>query len=326
MNNRELLRKADMALSDLTSNGGLLTPEQGNAFIRKLILQPTLMAVIRVVEMNAPQRNINKIQFGTRILRAATSATALSSGDRAKPTTSQVQLNTDEVVAEVRLPYDVIEDNIERGNIGQNVDGSGGAGSPASGGLVATIQTLMVEAASRDLEEMCINGDTTSTDAYLALQHGFIANLMSNGHVVNVAGGSVTRGMFKSALQSLPPQYHRDRASLRHFLSVDNEIEYRDTLAARATGLGDNTITGFNPVFGFGVPVQPVQLMPNDQGLMCNPLNLIMGIQRQITLEFDKDISARVYKLVLTARVALQIEETDAGVVYNRIGGVNWNT
>jgi hypothetical protein len=323
MNNRELLRKADIALSDLTSNGGLLTAEQGNAFIRKLILQPTMMAVIRVVEMNAPQRNINKIQFGSRILRAGTSATALSQADRSKPTTSQVQLNTDEVVAEVRLPYDVIEDNIERGNIGLNSDGSGGSGQPASGGFVDTIQTLMVEAASRDLEELAIQGDESSTDDYLALEDGYIADLTSNGNVVNVLGGTVARSMFKSGLQSLPPQYHRDRASMRNFLSVDNEIEYRDTLAARSTGLGDNTITGFNPVFGFGVPVQPVHLMPNDHGILTNPLNLIMGIQRQITLEYDKDISARVYKMVLSARVAVVVEEPEAAVVYNNIGGID---
>lgn len=323
MNNRELLRKADIALSDLSGNGGLLTAEQGNAFIRKLILQPTMMAVIRVVEMNAPQRNINKIQFGSRILRAGVSATALSSGDRSAPTTSQVTLNTDEVIAEVRLPYDVIEDNIERGNIGMNSDGTGGAGQPASGGFVDTIQTLMVEAASRDLEELAIQGDESSTDNFLALEDGYIADITANGNVVNALGATVARSLFKSGLQSLPPQYHRDRASLRHFLSVDNEIEYRDTLAARATGLGDNTITGFNPVFGFGVPVQPVHLMPNDHGIMTNPLNLVMGIQRQITLEYDKLISERVYKLVLSARVALVVEEAEAAVVYNNVGGAN---
>ena len=323
MNTRELLRKADLALSDLTSNGGALTAEQGNAFIRRLIKEPTMLGVIRIVEMNASQRNINKIQFGTRILRAGVSATALSSGDRSKPTTSQVQLNTNEVVAEVRLPYDVIEDNVERGNIGSNSDGSGGAGSPASGGLVATIQTLMVEAASRDLEELAIQGDTSSTDDFLALDDGFIADMTANGNVYDALGATLQRSTFKAALQSLPPEYHRDRASMRNFFSVDNEIEYRDTLAARATGLGDNTITGFNPVFGFGVAIQPVHLMPNDHGLLTNPLNLIMGIQRQISLEYDKEISDRVYKMVLSARVAVVVEESSAAVVYNNVGGID---
>ena len=75
--NTSLLRKADIAIADLQSNGGELTPEQGNAFIRKLIKQPTLIRVCRVIEMVSPIRKINKIGFGSRILRKATSATAL---------------------------------------------------------------------------------------------------------------------------------------------------------------------------------------------------------------------------------------------------------
>ena len=41
--NSSLLRKADLAIADLQSNGGELSPEQGAAFIRKLIKQPTLI-------------------------------------------------------------------------------------------------------------------------------------------------------------------------------------------------------------------------------------------------------------------------------------------
>ncbi len=126
--NGSLLRKADLAIADLSTNGGVLNPEQGAAFIRVLIKQPTLIRVCRVVEMTAPIRKINKIGFGSRILRAATSATALTQNGsngtaldgRAKPTTSQIQLQTKEQIAEVRIPYDVMEDNIERATTAQN--------------------------------------------------------------------------------------------------------------------------------------------------------------------------------------------------------------
>jgi hypothetical protein len=60
--------------------------------------------------------------------------------------------------------------------------------------------------------------------------------------------------------------------------------------------------------------------MPASKGLYCNPLNLIFGIQRRITIEYDKDIRARTFIIVLTTRVANQIEETDAVVTYNNIG------
>ena len=68
--------------------------------------------------------------------------------------------------------------------------------------------------------------------------------------------------------------------------------------------------------------MKSVQLMPEALGLFTNPLNLIFGIQRQISLEFDKNISERVYIVVLTARVAVQVEETDAIVKYTNIGTV----
>src|ERR1700745_3185278 len=122
--NESLLQKADLAIADLNANGGVLEPEQGASFIRKLIKTPTLIRVCRVVEMSSPQRKINKIGFGQRILRKATSATALTQnaanglstglGGRAKRTADQITLTTKEQIAEVRLPYDVLEDNIER--------------------------------------------------------------------------------------------------------------------------------------------------------------------------------------------------------------------
>lgn len=319
--NKSLLEKADIALTDLSSNGGLLNPEQSNQFIRKLIKSPTVINVARVVEMAAPTRKINKIQFASRILRAATSGTALAEADRSKATTEQIELNSQEVIAEVRIPYDVIEDNIERGNIGQDSDG--GAGTPASGGFVDLMLTLMAERASLDLEELALRGDDTSTDDYLALTDGYLVTANDGGNVVDNAEAGVSKTLFKNGLITMPDQYLRDRASMMHMLSVDQELEYRDTLAGRETGLGDNTIQGFTPVFGFGVPVRPVHLMPNHQGLLTNPLNLIFGIQRQVMMEYDKSITERVYIIVLTARVDFQIEEDDAVVLYDNIVAEN---
>ena len=109
--NKELLKKADWAVSDLTSNGGKLNPEQANTFIRKLLVQPTMLRQVRRVVMSAPERKVNKIQFNKRILRAATSATALANAAvdgafdpsaeaaaRAKPITEQISLTTKEVI------------------------------------------------------------------------------------------------------------------------------------------------------------------------------------------------------------------------------------
>jgi hypothetical protein len=315
MRNKELLQKADIAVSDLSSNGCLLLPEQADAFIRKMLIQPTLLSQVRRVTMNSPTRKINKIQFGSRILRPAVSSTALSSGDRSKPTTEQIELNTKEVIAEVHLPYDVIEDNIERGNIGTHNE----AGAPnASGGLRDTIMTLIAERVALDLEELALLGDTASGDSYLALHDGYLVRMSSN--VVDVAGSAISRTVLKNAMKAMPSQYRRNRALLKHFVSTEQEIEYRDTLANRETSLGDAQLQSTAPVYGAGSPVEGVALMPQAKGFLCDPRNLIFGVQRDIHMETDKDIRARVYIIVVTARVALQIEEELATVKFINMG------
>lgn len=309
--NNELLKKADIALSDLATNGGLLSPEQSDTFIRTLIDSPTILGASRVVTMTAPTRKINKIGFGARILRPAIASTALSAADRVKPTQSQVILNTKEVIAEVRIPYDVMEDNIERGRIN-------GSNESAAGGLHATIVQLIAERAALDLEELGLLGDTLSGDPYLALANGYLK--LATANVVDAGGLSINKNILKAGVKAMPDKYLRTRNQMVHMLSVDNDTEYRDSYATRQTALGDTMLQGTGPVFAWGSQVQGAALMPNTQGLFTNPLNLIFGIQRDIMVEYDKDIRTREFIIVLTARVAYEIEEVDAIVKYQNIG------
>lgn len=333
--NQDIVRKADLSVQDLIADGGVLNDEQANRFVRKLIKQPTILRDARTVEMRSPTRNINKIQFNKRILRAATSGVALDTAAidsatpfdpvaeataRAKVLTEQIQLNTSEVIAEVHLPYDVIEDNVERGNIGQMRDVGGTA---AGGGLIDTILQLMAERAALDVEELALLGDTSlgAADPYLDLQDGWLKDIETNGgNNADQGGATITKRQFKSGKKTMPDQYLRNLAQMRHYVSFDNETEYRDTVADRATALGDATLEGDRPLRAFGSPVMAVSQMPEDEGIFTNPLNLIWGIQRQMTLEFDKNISARVFIIVLSARIAIKTEETEAAVRYFNIG------
>ena len=320
--NSSLLRKADLAIADLKANGGELSPEQGASFIRKLIKQPTLIKVCRVVEMTASKRKINKIGFGTRILRKAVSGVALTQAQRSKPVTEQIELDTKEQIAEVRIPYDVMEDNIERATAANNE-----ASNTGPGGLRQTIIDLIAEQAALDLEELALLADKTYTNpgnaddqAFLAQLDGWLKIASTHGNVVNAVNATVSKRLLKEGLKTLPTQYQRNKTALTHYLSVNNETEYRDTLADRGTALGDNMVQGTAPVYAYGSPVGGVAMMPEANGLYTNPLNLIFGIQRQVSMEFDKDITERVYIIVLTTRVDFQVEEPDALVLYEDIG------
>lgn len=303
MQNQALVKKADLALADLSANGGLLSTEQTDTFIQTLMDSPTVINAARVVTMNSPQKKINKIGFGSRILRAAVSATNLPDVDRAKPDLGNVMLNSKEVIAEIHIPYDVFEDNIEGGNINA-------AMGQSAGGLQDTIMTLVGQRVALDLEELALLGDTSSGDSYLALCDGFLKR--ASVRVLNAQGATISKDIFKAAVKTMPDKYLRVRSDNQFFVSVDNETEYRDTIANRVTGLGDSALVSANSLSVFGSSVNAAPLMPNTKGIYTNPKNLIFGIQRKVNIEYDKDIRARKFIVVVTARVDFQIEETDA--------------
>jgi hypothetical protein len=317
--NRELLRKADLTISELIANGGYLQPEDSAVFLRKLIYEPTILRSARVVEMLAPQRKINKIGFGSRIMQAAVSQTALSQEQRAQPTTSVIELNTQEIMATVYLPYEVVEDNIERATAADNAPPN----SRGPGGLKETILALIAERAALDLEELCLLGNTNyaagpmlqgsdaDTIAYMSLFNGWL-NLSQGGHVYDAQNANLDKSIFRNLKINMPKQYLRVLPQMSYLTSPNIETMWRDSLANRGTALGDATLTGTAPVPAYGIPLLSGALMPDNQILLTNPKNLIVGIQRQFSLEFDKDIQARTYIIVLTARVAVQVEETDA--------------
>lgn len=325
---RDLLQKADMTISDLVQNGGRLQPEDSAVFLRKLIKEPTILRQARVVEMLSPQRKINKIGFGTRIMRAGvdnvalTAPTASGLGGRAKPTTEVIVLTTQEIMAQINLPYDVIEDNIERATAADNA----APNARGPGGLKETLLALIAERAALDLEELCLLGDTMYTNpadlddqAYLSLFDGWL-KLAGTQQILDNQNGPVDKAIFRDMKKLMPKQYLRVLSQMNYFTSMDAETMWRDSLANRGSALGDASLTGSTPVPAYGVPVVGAAMMPDSKFLLTNPKNLILGVQRQFSMEFDKDITTRTYIVVLTARVAVEVEETAATVL-----GINVN-
>lgn len=309
----ENLARADIAIADLDTNGGLLLPEQANAFIDMIMDEPTILPQCRVERMAAPEKWINRIGFGSRILRAARTSGGAEDGgenqrymraaDRAKPTTSKILLTSSEVIAEVRIPYEVLEDNIE----GQSME--------------AHIMRLIAQQAALDLEEFALWADTASGDAYLALQDGWLKR--ASLHVADNLNAGVNPDLFANAMLAMPQKYMRWLPQMRGFISVANTIRYRQRIAQRQTGAGDSAILADIPMAAHGLRLEGAPMLAADNvgnmGLVTFPRNLIFGIRRDISVETDKDIRSREYIIVLTMRAGLQIDEVDATVKLENI-------
>jgi len=263
--------------------------------------------------MTAPRRKINRIGFASRILRAArqtggenddgTNDRYLLASERSKPTTSQFEINTEEVIAEIRLPYELFEDNIEGDS------------------LESHIMRLIAERAAIDLEELALAADTTSGDSFLALHDGYLKRMSVN--VVDNLSAGITPALFKNGMLAMPQKYLRNLSQMSHVISVANTIKYRDVVAQRATGYGDAMLTSQQAINAYGVPVDAAPMLAavgsGNQGFFTFLQNLVFGIQRDIRVEVDRDIRSREFIVVLTARVALGVEDPDAAVKYVNI-------
>jgi len=295
--NRTILQKADLALADLTAGGGLLKPAQAQKFMRLLIKDSPLMRLATVVPMASPKQQLSTIEFGSRVLRPGQEATALGVADRARPDLSQVELDAKLFKAEVRLSDEVLEDSIERGELRQ------------------TIMEMMAEAISRDMEAVLINGDTLSADPFHAVMDGVLKQATSN--VVDAGAAPISKNLLRDMLKTIPSEHLRDKKAMRFMTSVDADLDYRNTLAERATTVGDRLLEGDTPVLYSGVPLQPIPLFPENLGassdqtviVLCNPKNLHVGIWRNIRVESARDISEGTLKIVATLRFDVKFAE-----------------
>lgn len=306
--NTQLLQRADLALADLASNGGLLSFEQSNQFIDYVLDEPTILPQSRIIRMNSPEVKVNRLGFANRILRAApVSGGELDAGgndrylraaERSKPTTTQMSLTTREVIAEVRIPYEAIEDNIEGRSMEEH------------------LMRLIAARAALDLEEFALWADTTSADAFLALGNGWLKR--ASAHVSDNNSAGVAPDLFSNAMLALPQAYLKYLPQLRGYVSMANTIRYRQKVSQRQTGYGDSALTDNIPLSAHGLKIEGAPGLAMDTigntGLVTFPKNLVFGIRRDITVETDKDIRSREYIIVLTARVGLQMDDVDAVV------------
>lgn len=299
--NRSIIEKADLAIADLTTGGGLLQPAQAAKFMRLLIKESTIMKQATVVPMKSPKQLIEKIRFGSRVLRAGSEAVALPVADRVKPDLSKTELDAKLFKAETRISYEALEDSIEGGS------------------LKNTIMQLLGEAIARDMDEVILSGDTASADPFLAQLDGLLKQTTSN--VVDAGGVPINKTILRDILKAMPSEWLRNKKIMRYLTSVDTLIDYRDTLAGRATGAGDKYLETDAPVLYSGVPLIDVPMMPENLGvgsnetniLFSDPRNIQVGMWRNIRIETQKDAPAGVIIIVATLRFDVKwAEETAA--------------
>ena len=306
----ELIDKA-FTSSDLTS-GGLLEPDQATRLVEGVIEESVILKELRREVMISDKKQIDKITYASDVLQVPT-AVGTVPGTTTKPTTSKVTLDSVEQLGAIDLGYDALEDNIEGDN------------------LFDTILELTSLKLAYELDNLCLNGNTAGASlTYLDTLDGVFKQITTN----TVDAGSVTLSdtILFNTLKNLDSKYRMQMPKLRFYVNPQAYLDYVKALADKNvdSAFTNYLVKGGVPSFQ-GIPVIQVPAVTTEnigtgtltvngsKGLLCNPANIVMGIHRDITYEFQRQPRKRIIEVTISMRLDFKLEQEDATVEINNI-------
>jgi HK97 family phage major capsid protein len=287
---------------------GILRPEQARRFIDYVWDATTLANDGRRVTMRANTMELEKVNVGERVVRAANQGDA--SFTNAGATFSKVELTTKKLRLDWEVSSEALEDNIE------------------GGALEDHLVRLMTTAFGNDIEDLAINGQGEGDDAFLAIMPGFINKIENDGfaHEATVsAEADWTVGDMQKMILAMPRRYRALQTGLKFYAGTDtfaNIVKNNGTVfdaigsteAARGSYLGGvaQTFGGARQTRVLGVDVLEVPYYPADYVDLTFPQNRIWGFQRDITVNRFYVPKKDTIEYTVFVRFGINWEEQDA--------------
>jgi hypothetical protein len=263
----ELLEKVIVSTELGNPFGAGLKRDQADRFIDYMWNATVLGQQVRQVRLNANELEIQKIGVGERLIRAAQEA--VDTGENQGVVFSRISLTTKKIRLDYEISRETLEDNIE------------------NAGFEDHLARLFAEQMGNDLEDLAINGDSTSSNGTLRIFDGYRKVLLNGGngtngspltegaaHVVDAGGAPLNREVFHKALKAMPRKFMANRPGLRFYtgsgLIGDYLFSITESDAVLRESVGANIIdngsvrtegaAGFTTGHAFGVRVQEVPL------------------------------------------------------------------
>jgi hypothetical protein len=297
---------------------GILRPEQARRFIDYVWDGTVLAKDGRRVTMRANSMELEKVNVGERVIRAA--AQGVGNYTNSGATFSKVELSTKKIRLDWEVTAEALEDNIE--------------GAALEDHLVR----LMTNAFANDIEDLAINGDG-ATGSFLSIMDGFV-NKATTGDaheaVVTVADDNWTPEVMQDIILAMPRKYRALKNNLKFYAGTDafqGIVKNNGTLAdaiAEALGSGQGStgstlantqsyLDGVGQTFGgarttrvLGIDVMEVPYYPAGLVDLTFPANRIWGFQRDITVNREYVAKKDTIEYTVFVRFGIQWEEEDA--------------
>lgn len=289
--------------------GGILAPDQSRRFIDYVWDATVLAKDGRRITMRANTAELEKVNVGERVIRAANQADDTYVNAGAKFT--KVELTT----TKIRLDWEVSTEGLE-----DNIEGAA---------LEDHLVRLMTNAFGNDLEDLAINGVGSGADEFLKILEGFVPQVTggtaAHEAVVTVADGAWTPEVLESVVHALPRKYRALKSGLKFYASTDtfqgiarnngtdavNAIsteDYRNVfLSGQNQTIGDARVTRV-----LGIPVLEVPYFPDDYVELTFPSNRVWGFQRDVQVHREYKIKKDTIEYTVYVRFGIAWEELDA--------------
>jgi len=295
------------AVSPTGVAGGILGPEQARRFIDYVWDATVLAKDGRRVTMRANTMELEKVNVGERVIRAANQA----DGDytNAGATFTKVELTTKKIRLDWEVSTEALEDNIE------------------GGALEDHLVRLMTNAFGNDLEDLAINGDGTTGD-FLSIMEGFVPKALDgDAHeaVVTVTDNAWTPEVMQDIILAMPRKYRALRSGMKFYAGTDvfagivkNNGTYWDAVgstdASRAAYLNGaaQTVGNARTTRVLGIDVLEVPYYPEGYVDLTFPQNRVWGFQRDITVNREYKPKKDTIEYTVFVRFGIQWEELDA--------------
>lgn len=318
---KENLQKVITSQQIGAADAGFLKKEQADQFIDYAWDATVLLKTAQKKKLNAPELEWDAINVGARIVRKATEA--VDTGENAGANFSKVSLRTTKLRLDWELSTESLEDNQE----GEGLDDH--------------LARLFAEQFGTDLEDLCINGDTTSTNPLLKSFDGWHKMAVAGGHTRTAVTGTgneqLSRLHFNQGLRAMPRKFLARKGDLKFYVSPALLNDY--LLSQSQNGIVPDEIVagmlrqtpvtngsaGWSTSMPFGVPTIEVPLF--DTGFneanastgvpalagtsymeLTAPQNRVVGVQREIRLyrKFAEKKDTTEYTMYYRAGIAWQ--------------------
>lgn len=300
------------------AGSGILRPEQARRFIDYVWDATVLANDGRRVTMRANTMELEKVNVGERVIRAASQANGDYTNTGA--TFSKVELTTKKIRLDWEVSAEALEDGIE------------------GGALEDHLVRLMTNAFANDIEDLAINGTGDSDDgAFLGIMNGFVNKVKADGDaheaVVTVADNAWTPEVMQKIILAMPRKYRALKNNLKFYAGTDafqGIVKHNGTLAdaiaeafaGTPAGTPANRqayLDGNGQTFGgarttrvLGVDVQEVPYYPEGYVDLTFPQNRVWGMQRDITVNREYKPKKDTIEYTVFVRFGIQWEEQDA--------------